>query len=76
MVPQVLLSGASCNVLYAGPAPGYPGLDQINCQTAGKIPNGPRPLQLISPADILISGTPSFATNSNTVTVSVDIKVN
>ena len=76
MVPQVSLSGTSCNVLYAGPAPGYPGLDQINCHTASKILNGPRPLQLISPASILESGTPSFATNSNIVMVSVGINSN
>jgi uncharacterized protein (TIGR03437 family) len=74
MVPRVLLSGGNCNVLYAGPAPGYPGLDQINCQTASQILNGPRPLQLTSPATILMT-TPSFATNSNTVMVSVDIRV-
>ena len=75
LVPQVLLSGASCTVLYAGPAPGYPGLDQINCQTASNVTSGPQPLQLISAAEILESGTPSFATNSNIVMVSVGINV-
>jgi uncharacterized protein (TIGR03437 family) len=31
MEPQVSLGGQPCHVTYAGRAPGYPGLDQINC---------------------------------------------
>ena len=29
--PTVVLGGADCAVTYAGAAPGFPGLDQINC---------------------------------------------
>ncbi len=30
--PEVTLGGQTCAVTFAGRAPGYPGLDQINCQ--------------------------------------------
>ena len=33
-VPQVWLGGQPCTVTYAGRAPGFPGLDQINCLIA------------------------------------------
>jgi uncharacterized protein (TIGR03437 family) len=33
-VPQVMIGGKACSVVYAGRAPGYAGLDQINCQIA------------------------------------------
>ena len=29
--PAVTIGGQACNINYAGRAPGYPGLDQINC---------------------------------------------
>jgi uncharacterized protein (TIGR03437 family) len=32
--PQVFLGGQPCTVTYAGRAPGFAGLDQINCQIA------------------------------------------
>src|SRR6266404_5027047 len=30
-IPTVTIAGKDCRVTYAGRAPGYPGLDQINC---------------------------------------------
>jgi uncharacterized protein (TIGR03437 family) len=32
--PEVVFGGQPCTVTYAGRAPGYPGLDQINCRLA------------------------------------------
>ncbi|HYP08926.1 MAG TPA: IPT/TIG domain-containing protein [Bryobacteraceae bacterium] len=32
--PQVWFGGQECTVTFAGRAPGFPGLDQINCQVA------------------------------------------
>jgi uncharacterized protein (TIGR03437 family) len=32
--PAVTVGGQPCNVAYAGAAPGFPGLNQINCQIA------------------------------------------
>jgi uncharacterized protein (TIGR03437 family) len=34
MQPQVMVGGRPCELLYAGRAPGYIGLDQINCRLA------------------------------------------
>jgi uncharacterized protein (TIGR03437 family) len=36
--PQVTIGGKPCEVLYAGRAPGYVGLDQINCRLADDLP--------------------------------------
>ena len=38
--PQVTVGGKPCNVLYAGRAPGYVGLDQVNCQIAADAETG------------------------------------
>jgi len=39
--PTVTVGGEPCVVGYAGRAPGYAGLDQINCQLAAGLPNNP-----------------------------------
>jgi uncharacterized protein (TIGR03437 family) len=69
--PAVSLGGTSCTLLYAGPAPGYVGLDQINCRTSKQISGGLQPLQIISPMAPFESGTPTFVTNSNIVSLPV-----
>ena len=38
--PAVLLNGAPVTVTYAGPAPGFPGLDQINFQLPPGVTSG------------------------------------
>jgi uncharacterized protein (TIGR03437 family) len=38
--PQVTVGGQPCAVTYAGRAPGYAGLDQINCQVAANAATG------------------------------------
>jgi uncharacterized protein (TIGR03437 family) len=65
------LGGTSCNVLSAGLAPSYARLYQIKCQTSKKTPAGLQPLQVIDPMDPFESGTPTFVTNSNTVSLQV-----
>ena len=70
IVPQVFLGGLSCTVLYAGPAPGYVGLDQINCQTSSQELPGPLWLEVVSVNQAIDAPDPA-ATNSNSVTVSV-----
>ncbi|MGB9458235.1 MAG: SBBP repeat-containing protein [Bryobacteraceae bacterium] len=72
IVPQVFLAGLSCTVLYAGPAPGYVGLDQINCQTSSSQPvsGGQQALQIVSP-NLAIDALDPAITNSNVVTVTV-----
>jgi uncharacterized protein (TIGR03437 family) len=43
--PDVVVGGKACAVTFAGPAPGYPGLDQINCQlAAGTAPGDSTPV--------------------------------
>lgn len=71
IMPQVFLAGLSCAVLYAGPAPGYVGLDQINCQTSSSQPvsGGPQPLQIVLPIEVLVGPEPASVTNSNVVTL-------
>jgi uncharacterized protein (TIGR03437 family) len=54
--PTVLLNGAPVNVTYAGPAPGFPGLDQINFQLPAGVASG---------TVVVISGNHT----SNTVTI-------
>ncbi len=39
--PTVTIAGRPCAVTYAGRAPGYKGLDQINCQIPAGIPPNP-----------------------------------
>jgi hypothetical protein len=58
-------------VIYAGPAPGYAGLDEIQRQTSKQIPKGLQPLQVIDPMGPYESGTPTFVTNSNIVSLPV-----
>jgi uncharacterized protein (TIGR03437 family) len=38
--PQVTVGGQPCAVSYAGRAPGFPGVDQINCQVAANATTG------------------------------------
>ena len=40
-IPTVTLVGANCPVTYAGAAPGFTGLDQINCQIPGGLGANP-----------------------------------
>ena len=37
---NVFLDGAATTVTYSGPAPGYPGLDQINFQLPAEVTSG------------------------------------
>lgn len=39
-VPTVLVNGTSAAVTFAGPAPGFPGLDQINIAIPAGVPTG------------------------------------
>jgi uncharacterized protein (TIGR03437 family) len=49
--PSVIIAGKDCPVSYAGRAPGYRGLDQINCLVpAGLSPDAAAPVQVISGA--------------------------
>jgi uncharacterized protein (TIGR03437 family) len=50
--PAVTIGGSNCAVLYAGPTPGFVGLDQINCRTSSQNFTGPMPaapLQVVLP---------------------------
>ena len=50
-VPTVTIAGQDCPVIYAGRAPGYPGLDQINCLIPSGLPgNDSAPLTVTSGA--------------------------
>lgn len=40
-VPSVTVGGKTCEVTYAGRAPGYAGLDQLNCRIAPDAETGP-----------------------------------
>jgi uncharacterized protein (TIGR03437 family) len=40
MMPEVSIGGQPCTVTYAGRAPGFPGLDQINCQLSANVAAG------------------------------------
>jgi uncharacterized protein (TIGR03437 family) len=59
--PTVMISGQDCPVTYAGRAPGYPGLDQINCV----VPSG------LSADDSASLTVTSGVRTSNIVTVAV-----
>jgi uncharacterized protein (TIGR03437 family) len=69
-MPQVFFAGQACTVLYAGAAPGYVGLDQIDCQTSSQVAAGPQPLQIVSPNEFVAAQLSSI-TNSNIVTLPV-----
>jgi uncharacterized protein (TIGR03437 family) len=60
--PVVTIGGSSCPVTYAGPAPGFVGLDQINCQ----VPSG----LAANPAAVLI--VTAGARSSNVTTIAVE----
>ena len=40
VMPEVAIGGETCTVTYAGRAPGFPGLDQINCQLSATMVGG------------------------------------
>jgi uncharacterized protein (TIGR03437 family) len=61
-VPTVTIGGADCPVSYAGAAPGFVGLDQINC----KVPGG---LAANSSAAVMVS---SGGRTSNAATIAVE----
>ena len=47
--PSVTVDGKDCPVVYAGRAPGFDGLDQINCQIpSGIAPTSSAPVLVIS----------------------------
>ncbi|MGH9674981.1 MAG: hypothetical protein ACRD44_17550, partial [Bryobacteraceae bacterium] len=52
---RVTIGGAECEVFYAGPAPGLPGVSQINVRLAAGVPPGRQEMRLtiggaVSPA--------------------------
>jgi uncharacterized protein (TIGR03437 family) len=59
--PQVSFGGQPCNVTFAGRAPGFPGLDQINCQISSTV----------TPTDAAQVVVRSGARVSNTTTLPV-----
>jgi uncharacterized protein (TIGR03437 family) len=61
-VPTVTIGGADCPVSYAGAAPGFVGLDQINC----KVPGG---LAANTSAAVVVS---SGGRTSNVATIAVE----
>jgi uncharacterized protein (TIGR03437 family) len=61
-VPGVTIGGADCPVTYAGAAPGFVGLDQINC----RVPAG---LGANAAAVVVVS---SGAPTSNVATIAVE----
>jgi uncharacterized protein (TIGR03437 family) len=74
-MPTVTLGAAGCTVLYAGPVPGYIGLDQINCRTRSD-GNGSAlplvPLQVSKPDHLDLYPSDPNAFDSNVVLVAVD----
>jgi uncharacterized protein (TIGR03437 family) len=46
LLPEVTIAGAPANVTYSGPAPGQPGVYQVNAQIPEDAPSGEQPLQL------------------------------
>lgn len=46
--PTVTIGGQMCPVSYAGAAPGFDGLDQINCVVAAGLPQGRQPVTVTS----------------------------
>lgn len=59
--PTVTVGGVACPVTFAGPAPGYTGLDQINCTI---------PMGLTPGASVPVVLT-SFGLTSNTATLAI-----
>ena len=60
--PLVTIEGASCPVTYAGPAPGFVGLNQINCQVPSGLTSNPAAILTVT----------SGARKSNVTTVAVE----
>jgi uncharacterized protein (TIGR03437 family) len=58
--PSVTIGGKACNLSYAGRVPGYPALDQINCQ----VPAGLSGVAV--PVIVMSNGRPA-----NTVTLNI-----
>jgi uncharacterized protein (TIGR03437 family) len=46
-VPVVYINGLLCKVVYSGPAPGFPGLYQVNVQVPADLPAGPHAWPLL-----------------------------
>ena len=59
--PTVTVGGKACNVIFAGRAPGFPGLDQINCQIPAGLAAGD--------ANVIVT---SGNRTSNTATLAVN----
>jgi uncharacterized protein (TIGR03437 family) len=60
--PTVIVAGVNCPVTFAGAAPGYIGLDQINCTIpSGIAPTASAPVVILS--GNLISNTATLAIN-------------
>jgi uncharacterized protein (TIGR03437 family) len=58
--PSVTIGGKACNLSYAGRVPGYPALDQINCQVPAGVSGAAVPVIVMS------NGRPA-----NTVTLNI-----
>jgi len=56
---RITLGGAPIIAQYAGPAPGYPGLDQINIQIPAGLSPGPQPL--VIQAGAVVANTTTLA---------------
>ncbi len=50
--PAVTIGGKDCTIIYAGRAPGYPGLDQINCAVPAGVSDSAAPVVVTSRARI------------------------
>jgi uncharacterized protein (TIGR03437 family) len=62
-MPQVFVGGvAATQVTFAGQAPGYPGVEQINFSIPTDAPTGPRvPLVIVSPDGKVMSNAATIA---------------
>ena len=57
--PEVTVGGKPCGVTYAGRAPGFTGLDQINCALAADVPANPSsPIVVRSGSRVTTSSLP------------------
>jgi uncharacterized protein (TIGR03437 family) len=63
-LPTVLIGGVTAQVLFAGQAPGYPGVNQINVVVPANAPTGNAvPLQIVSADGSVTSNTGTIAVN-------------
>ena len=67
--PTVSIGGADCHVTYAGRAPLYPGLDQINCIVPSGVSNNAAPL-------VVVSGKRASSFGDNRSAIGADAAVN